>query len=104
MRAFITLLGLATITVSVQGCATATGALYGEDRLAEITAPQFGLRPDEIAIRNRQATSTGSYYDVVLPSGEAVRCFHDGNVMGLGLMSNPPRCGNQLNQNPLTGR
>lgn len=88
---------------ALTACATATGMMYGDDRLAQLTAPQFGLAPNQITISNRQAMSTGTYYDATLPTGEKVRCFHDGNIMGLG-MSNPPRCGNQINQNPLTGR
>lgn len=88
---------------TLAGCATATGMMYSDDRLAQLTAPQFSLRAHEITISNREPTATGTYYDAALPSGGKVRCFHDGNIMGLGL-SNPPRCGSQMNQNPLTGR
>lgn len=94
---------VASAVCALMGCATATGMMYGDSRLAELTAPQFGVTPQQITISNRQATPTGSYYDVTLPSGERTRCFHDGNIMGLGL-SNPPRCGSQMNQNPFTGR
>lgn len=94
---------LAAVAGGLMGCATATGMMYSDSRLAELTAPQFGVAPHEITVSNRQATSTGSYYDVTLPSGERTRCFQDGNIMGLGL-SNPPRCGSQMNQNPFTGR
>lgn len=103
MRTTIIGFGLAVALSALTGCASATGMLYGDERLAQLTAPQFGLTPNQITISNRQAMSNGSYYDVTLPSGEKVRCFHDGNVMGLGL-SNPPRCGSQINQTPLLGR
>ena len=104
MRKVILILGLSALSGALTGCASATGMIYGDDRLAQLTAPQFGLTPNEITISNRQATPGGSYYDVTLPSGERMRCFHDGNLMGYGVFSNPPRCGTQMNQNPLTGR
>jgi hypothetical protein len=103
MRKVVLAIGTSMLIGALTGCASATGMLYGDDRLAQLTAPQFGLTPNQITISNRQAMSNGSYYDVTLPSGERVRCFHDGNAMGLG-MSNPPRCGSQINQNPLLGR
>ena len=90
--------------MALAGCGTATGLLYGDSRLAEATAPQFGLAPNQIIIQNRQPTSSGSYYDVKLPSGQTVRCFHDGNAFGMGIASNPPRCGDQMGVNPMTGR
>ena len=96
--------GFASLGIGVvfflSGCATATGMLYSEQRLADLTAPQFGLRPSEITISNREPTSNGTYYDVTLPGGRKVRCFHDGNLGGMGLMSNPPRCGDRLNNGP----
>lgn len=88
---------LAAGAIAGSGCASATGMMYSDQRLAELTAPQFGVAPGQLTISNRQSTATGSYYDVRLPSGQTTRCFHDGNALGLGL-SNPPRCGARLNQ------
>lgn len=91
------------IASALTGCATATGALYSEDRLAEITARHLGVPETEIRITDRDPTATGTYYNVELPGGERTRCFHDGNIFGIGAFSNPPRCGNQINSGPLAG-
>lgn len=104
MRTPTTLLFLAVAAAGLSACASATGMLYSDVRLAELTAPQFGLSPSQITIQNRQPTGSGSYYDVKLPSGETVRCFHDGNAFGMGIASNPPRCGAQMGQHPVLGR
>ena len=103
-RTVVVRLGVATAMASLAACASATGVLYSDARLAELTAPQFGVSPSQITIQNRRPTGSGSYYDVKLPSGDTVRCFHDGNVLGMGIASNPPRCGAQVGQHSVLGR
>jgi len=50
MRKIILIIGMSALIGATTGCASATGMLYGDDRLAELTAPQFGLRAHEITI------------------------------------------------------
>ncbi|HEY0979290.1 MAG TPA: hypothetical protein VGE23_00385 [Candidatus Paceibacterota bacterium] len=88
---------------ALSACASATGVLYSEDRLAQITARHLGVDPSSIRIYDREPTGMGTYYNVALPNGQTTRCFHDGNLLGYGVFSNPPRCGSQINTNPMPG-
>lgn len=91
-------------TTLLASCATATAMLYDEDRLASAAAARFGVDASQIAITNRVAVANGTYFDVSLRDGRTTRCFHDGNALGFGLMSNGVRCGAEMDSNPLTGR
>ncbi|HYE23368.1 MAG TPA: hypothetical protein VEA92_02895 [Candidatus Paceibacterota bacterium] len=82
-------------SASLAGCATATGALWSEDRLVDAAAARFGVNPASIQITNCVPTGSGTWFTVHLPSGEKHRCFHDGNLMGAGVFSNGVRCGDQ---------
>lgn len=89
-------------TSALSACATTTEELYPDDRLAQMTARELGLDASSIRIYGRESGTFGTYYNVALPDGQTTRCHHDGNVFGLGF-SNPPRCGDAMHTNPLTG-
>ncbi|MBO9501197.1 hypothetical protein [Brevundimonas sp. A19_0] len=95
----IKMLGVAlAASFAASGCATATGMLYSEDRLAQMAAAHFGVDASQIEISRRDPQAGGTYFTVTLPDGKTERCFSDGNAMGFGLTHNALRCGQQMNE------
>ena len=99
-RNYTALAGIALAGILMTGCATATAALWSEDRLTGAVEARYGYDRGSVRISNVNRATQGTYFDATLPDGSTVRCFHDGNALGAGLFSNGVRCGDDLERSP----